>query len=250
MTKAANQYIFGFHAVTAVLKSAPDRILQLQVAKQRKDQRLKKIVALAEKQGVSLQWVNREQLDQWADGNHQGVAAECKPGRAHDEAFLNELLDNLSGDPLLLVLDGVTDPHNFGACLRSAEAAGVQAIIAPKDNSASINATVRKVASGAAELLPYIPVTNLSRTLKALQQRGIWVVGTTSDAEKTLFETDLRGPLAIVMGAEGEGMRRLTREHCDFLASIPMAGEVSSLNVSVAVGVCLFETVRQRAGSA
>jgi len=233
--------------VTTLLKSAPQRILQLYLLQGRRDQRLQKLVALAEKQNVSFQYLNRDKLDELAeDGNHQGVIAECAPGKIHDEGFLFEMLDELESPPLLLVLDGVTDPHNLGACLRTAEAAGVQAVIAPKDNSASVNATVKKVASGAAEMLPYILVTNLSRTLKALQQKGVWIVGTTGDTDQTLYQTDLKGPLAIVMGAEGDGMRRLTKEHCDYLASIPMAGSVSSLNVSVAVGVCLFEAVRQR----
>lgn len=247
MTSKNSEQVYGIHAVQTLLKSAASRIQQLYLLRGRRDQRMTKLVALAEKQGVAYQFLSREQLDDLADGNHQGVVAECSPGEVHDESFLNQLLDDLSEPPLLLILDGVTDPHNLGACLRTAEAAGVQAVIAPKDNSASINPTVRKVASGAAELLPYIPVTNLARTLKSLRERGIWLVGTTGDTDKSIYETDLKGPIGVVMGAEGEGMRRLTRESCDFLASIPMlGGGVSSLNVSVAVGVCLYEAIRQR----
>ncbi len=244
-----SEYVFGIHSVQTLLKSASDRVKQLYVLQGRKDQRVAKLIALAEKQGVSYSFKSRDELDDIEDGNHQGVIAECSAGEVHDEAFLNQLLDKLdeqSVPPLLLILDGVTDPHNLGACLRTAEAAGVHAVIAPKDNSASINSTVRKVASGAAELIPYVPVTNLARSMKALQQRGIWIVGSAGEADKSLYETDLKGAMAIVMGAEGEGMRRLTRESCDYLASIPMIGGVSSLNVSVAVGVCLFEAIRQR----
>jgi 23S rRNA (guanosine2251-2'-O)-methyltransferase len=251
MSQQNTEWVYGIHAVQTLLKSAAGRIQQLYLLQGRRDQRMTKLVALADKQGVAYQYRSREQLDTLVgDGNHQGVVAVCSPGEIHDERFLNQLLDSLTEAPLLLILDGVTDPHNLGACLRTAEAAGVHAVIAPKDNAASINPTVRKVASGAAELLPYIPVTNLARTLKCLKERGIWLVGTTGDADKSLYATDLKGPLGIVMGAEGEGMRRLTREACDFLAYIPMlGGGVSSLNVSVAVGVCLYEAVRQRRGN-
>ncbi|MEX1033306.1 MAG: 23S rRNA (guanosine(2251)-2'-O)-methyltransferase RlmB [Cellvibrionaceae bacterium] len=248
-SKQKTETVYGMHPVQTLLKSAASRIQQLYLLKTRRDQRMTKLIALAEKQGVAYQFSSREQLDKLVDGNHQGVVAECSPGEIYDERFLNQLLDGLSEAPLLLILDGVTDPHNLGACLRTADAVGVHAVIAPKDNAASVNPTVRKVASGAAELLPYIPVTNLARTMKSLQERGIWLVGTTGDTDKSLYDTDLKGPLGIVMGAEGEGMRRLTRESCDFLAHIPMLGGVSSLNVSVAVGVCLYEALRQRMGS-
>jgi len=164
----------------------------------------------------------------------------------HDEAFLNRLLDELDEPPFLLVLDGVTDPHNLGACLRTAAAAGVHAVVAPKDKAAGINATVRKVAAGAAERIPFVPVTNLARTLKSLQSRGLWTVGAAGEAKQSLYQCQLTGSLALVLGAEGSGLRRLTREHCDFLVAIPMASDVESLNVSVAVGVCLYEAVRQR----
>jgi len=244
-----SEIVFGIHSVQTLLKSASDRIQQLYLLQGRKDQRIAQLIELAEKQGVNYTFKSRDDLDSMADGNHQGVIAECSAGEIHDEAFLVSLLDNLdeqSTPPLLLILDGVTDPHNLGACLRTAEAAGVHGVIAPKNNSASINPTVRKVASGAAELIPYIPVTNLARTMKALQQRGIWIVGSAGEADKSLYDMDLKGAMAIVMGAEGDGLRRLTRESCDYLASIPMVGGVSSLNVSVAVGVCLFEALRQR----
>jgi len=168
------------------------------------------------------------------------------PQRGYSEKNLEEELDKIEGTPLLLILDGVTDPHNLGACLRTADAAGVHMVIAPKDNSAPLNAVASKIACGAAEAVPYIQVTNLSRTLKDLQQRGIWITGTAGEATQSVYQADMKGPLALVMGAEGKGMRRLTRQHCDFLINIPMAGEVSSLNVSVATGVCLFEAVRQR----
>lgn len=238
--------IFGLHAVQALLKSSPQRVQELWVLRNRNDQRLQKIMAATQKLSVPITLATRKQLDDKVDGNHQGVIALAKPGKLHDEAYLYELVDGLDKAAFLLVLDGVTDPHNLGACLRTAEAAGVQAVIAPKDNSASLNDTARKVACGAAEVLPYISVTNLSRTLKALQEKGVWIIGTAGEADSGVYQGDLTGPMALVMGAEGKGMRRLTRECCDSLINIPMAGEVSSLNVSVATGVCLFEAVRQR----
>jgi len=241
-----SELIFGIHAVTAVLKSAPQRAQELYCLQGRHDQRLHKVIQQAEKLDLRPVFQNRQTLDALVDGNHQGVIARCSAGDTHDEQFLNKLLDELNEPPLLLVLDGVTDPHNLGACLRTANAAGVHAVIAPKDNAVGINATVSKVASGAAEVIPFIPVTNLVRCLKALQQRGIWLTGTAEDGEQLLYAAKLVGPLAIVMGAEGKGLRKLTRDTCDFLIRIPMQGEVSSLNVSVAAGVCLFEALRQR----
>ncbi len=180
------------------------------------------------------------------EANHQGVIAWRKPRQNVTEKHLPEILDNLTGTALILILDGITDPHNLGACLRTADAAGAQLVLAPKDQSAPLNATVAKVACGAAEVVPYIQVTNLARTMKELQERGIWIIGTAGEAKQDIYQQDLTGPVALVMGAEGSGMRRLTREKCDFLANIPMAGEVSSVNVSVATGICLFEAVRQR----
>ena len=238
--------VFGLHSVQALLKSAPHRVNEVLVLQGRSDQRVQKVLQLAQKADIKTRQVPRKELDKLVDGNHQGVVAYCFPGELHDEKFLYSLLDKLDVPPLLLVLDGVTDPHNLGACLRTADAAGVHAVIAPKDNSASLTATARKVACGAAEVLPYIPVTNLARCLKKLQELGVWLTGTAGEAEQSIFQADLRGPMALVMGAEGSGMRRLTRESCDALVNIPMAGEVSSLNVSVATGVCLYEAVRQR----
>lgn len=242
-------HIYGLHAVQALIKSAPQRIRKLALLSGRDDQKLQKIVAFAEREGIAVERWTRAKLDKLVDGeNHQGVVAECECGELHDEAFLFRLLAGLSEPAFLLVLDGVTDPHNLGACLRSAEAAGVHAVIVPKDNSASLTGVARKVACGAAEVLPLVPVTNLARCLKKLQEAGIWLQGAAGEAAVELYQADLRGPLAVVMGAEGEGLRRLTRECCDGLISIPMAGTVSSLNVSVATGICLFEAVRQRRG--
>jgi len=239
---------FGLHSVQALLKSAPQRVNEVLVLEGRQDQRVQKVLASASKQDIKVRTVKKKELEKLAgEGSHQGVAAYTFPGELHDEGFLMNLIEGLTEAPFLLVLDGVTDPHNLGACLRSAEAAGVHAVIAPKDNSASLTAIARKVACGAAETLPYVPVTNLARTLKKLQELGVWIIGTAGEAEGTVYQGELKGPLALVMGAEEKGMRRLTREGCDGLIKIPMAGEVSSLNVSVATGVCLFEAVRQRA---
>jgi len=238
--------VYGLHSVLALLKSSPESVVELRVLKDRQDKRLQQIVSLAEQNQIATQFQSRNTLDKLVDGNHQGAVAFARPGQSYSEHHLDDLLADNSHAPLILVLDGVTDPHNLGACLRSAEAAGVTAVIAPKDNSAGLNAAARKTASGAAEIIPYILVTNLSRTLKNLQERGIWVFGAAGEAEKALYEFDLSGPIAIVMGAEGKGLRRLTRETCDYLAKLPMAGTVSSLNVSVATGIFLFEAVRQR----
>lgn len=245
-TNVASEWLFGIHSVQAVLKTSGSKIQELRVQKGRDDQRLKKILNLAEQQSIPVTWVLRSDLDALADGRHQGVAALCQGAGVQDENYLFELLQNLEQPPFLLVLDGVTDPHNLGACMRSADAAGVHAIIVPKDNSVGITPTVQKVACGAAETVPLVVVTNLSRTLKQLQEQGIWNIGTAGEAEQLIYDTDLTGPVALVMGAEEKGMRRLTRQHCDLLIKLPMGGAVSSLNVSVATGVCLFEAVRQR----
>ncbi len=239
--------IFGLHAVTSLLNRNPGRVRRLLVQQGRRDERLQTLLDKAEAHRIKVIELAKAELEQRAGGGrHQGVIAECEPIKALSEKALDVLLDNAGSAPLVLVLDGVTDPHNLGACLRTADAAGVAVVIAPKDKSAPLNATVAKVACGAAEVVPYIQVTNLARTLQSLQQRGIWITGTAGEAEASVYETDLTGPCALVMGAEGKGMRRLTRENCDQLINIPMAGEVSSLNVSVATGVCLFEVVRQR----
>jgi 23S rRNA (guanosine2251-2'-O)-methyltransferase len=240
------EMVFGIHAVTTLLSRDPERVKKLFVVQGRLDQKIESILDLAAGQGISVERVNKNRLDDRVQGVHQGVVAEVKPMPQLGDKELENLLDQISGTPLLLVLDGVTDPHNLGACLRTADAAGVHAVIAPRDKSAPLNATASKVACGAAEAIPYIQVTNLSRTLTQLQERGIWIVGTAGEADATIYQSDLKGPLALVMGAEGKGMRRLTRENCDLLINIPMAGEVSSLNVSVATGVTLFEIVRQR----
>lgn len=238
--------VYGVHAVEALLRHHPKRVKQLWVAQGRDDPRIQGVLALASAARLAVSTVERRELDEWAEGVHQGVMAEVTPSQVWGENMLDELLERNAGTPLLLVLDGVTDPHNLGACLRTADAAGATAVIVPKDKSATLNATVRKVACGAAEVMPLVAVTNLSRTLEKLQKKGLWVVGTAGEAEQELYQQDLRGPTVLVMGAEGKGMRRLTREHCDFLVRLPMAGSVSSLNVSVATGVCLFEAVRQR----
>lgn len=242
----SEEIIYGIHAVTALLERDPVRFKEVYVLKGREDRRLTPVIHELEAQGILVQVANRQWLDSQTEGAvHQGIIAKVKPGRQYQEQDLPDLLAKVD-TPFLLVLDGVTDPHNLGACLRSADAAGVHAVIVPKDRSAQLNATAKKVACGAAESVPLIKVTNLARTLRFLQEENIWIVGTAGEADHTLYQSKLTGPMALVMGAEGEGMRRLTREHCDELLSIPMAGTVSSLNVSVATGVCLFEAMRQR----
>ncbi|NOI77760.1 23S rRNA (guanosine(2251)-2'-O)-methyltransferase RlmB [Vibrio coralliilyticus] len=242
----SNEFIYGIHAVKAVLAKEPERFVEAFVLKGRQDERLMPILNELQMCGVSIQQMTRKTLDDKARGaNHQGIMAKVKPAKQLNENDLDDILAQHSA-PLLLVLDGVTDPHNLGACLRNADAAGVAAVIVPKDKSANITATVSKVACGAAETVPLVRVTNLARTMRALQEQGIWFVGTAGEATHDIYQAKLTGPLAIVMGAEGDGMRRLTRETCDDLIKIPMAGSVSSLNVSVASGVCLFEAVRQR----
>lgn len=243
-----SEIAYGIHAVDVLLRRSPERIISLSVQSDRNDKRVQGLLSLAQNQGVSVTRVPKADLDAAVSERHQGVIALIKPRQ--DEAGVKErdLADFLNGIdcPLVLVLDGVTDPHNLGACLRSADAAGVAAVIVPKDNSAELNAVARKVASGAAEVIPLIRVTNLARTLRSLKEVGIWIVGTTGSADTLVFDQDLSIPTALVMGAEGPGMRRLTTEACDFLVKLPMAGDVSSLNVSVATGICLFEAVRQR----
>jgi 23S rRNA (guanosine2251-2'-O)-methyltransferase len=237
--------VFGFHAVLARLRADAQSVVELYLDENRRDARAKDLALVAEKAGVKLMRVPTKRLDGfYGGGRHQGVVAMVfdKPARES----LEDLLDSLEAPPLLLVLDGVTDPHNLGACLRVADAAGAHAVIAPKDRAAGIGATVSKVASGAAESVPYYMVTNLARTLDDLKERNIWIVGADEEAEKTLYESELPDAIAWVLGAEGEGMRRLTRERCDLLARIPMSGSVASLNVSVASGVCLFESRRRR----
>ncbi|WP_185922663.1 23S rRNA (guanosine(2251)-2'-O)-methyltransferase RlmB [Hafnia paralvei] len=242
-----SEMIYGIHAVQALLERDPQRFLEVFVMKGREDRRLMPLIAELEKMGIVIQVANRQWLDEKVEGAvHQGIIARVREGRQYQENDLPALLENLDKPPFLLILDGVTDPHNLGACLRSADAAGVHAVIVPRDRSAQLNATAKKVACGAAETVPLIRVTNLARTMRFLQEQNIWIVGTAGEADHNLYQSKMTGPMALVMGAEGDGMRRLTREHCDELISIPMAGSVSSLNVSVATGICLFEAVRQR----
>ncbi|EEX38163.1 23S rRNA (guanosine(2251)-2'-O)-methyltransferase RlmB [Vibrio metschnikovii] len=242
----SNELIYGIHSVNAVMQREPARIIEVYVLKGRQDDRLLPVLNELQRLGLSIQEMGRKALDDKAQGaNHQGLIAKVKPAKALNEHDLDAILSQHE-QPLLLVLDGVTDPHNLGACLRNADAAGVAAVIVPKDRSAPMTATVSKVACGAAETVPLVRVTNLARTMRALQEQGVWFVGTAGEATHDLYHSKLTGPLAIVMGAEGDGMRRLTRDTCDDLIKIPMAGSVSSLNVSVATGICLFEAVRQR----
>jgi 23S rRNA (guanosine2251-2'-O)-methyltransferase len=239
--------VVGWHAVLAVLKQAPERVLSIRLDRARKGPRSKQLLDAARTAGVAVEMTTGEALDREAGhANHQGVLAQCRAAAERTEGELPGFLAGLPAPALLLVLDGVQDPHNLGACLRSADGAGVQAVILPKDNAAPITPVVRKVASGAAEALPVFQVTNLARALDELKEAGVWLVGAAGEAEQTVYDVDLRGPVALVLGAEGAGLRRLTREKCDHLARIPMAGTVESLNVSVAAGIFLFEAVRQR----
>jgi 23S rRNA (guanosine2251-2'-O)-methyltransferase len=245
---SAPKVLFGFHAVGVRLKTAPQSILEIYFEPTRRDARMRQFIERAKEAGVKLIDGDSLRLAKLCGNHgHQGVVARVQAiEQAHS---LDDLLEQLEADgktPLLLVLDGVTDPHNLGACLRVADGAGAHAVIAPKDHAVGVNATVAKVASGAAETVPYFMVTNLARTLNELKERNIWVVGTSDDAPKTLYEASLKGPTALVLGAEGPGMRQLTRKTCDELVSIPMRGAVESLNVSVASGVCLYEAARQR----
>lgn len=237
--------VFGIHAVEAFLQRAPQDVLELFVMKDRDDKRMQPIIQLARQNGVSVQFCNRRTLDDMVSGQHQGVVAKARLQSSGTEADLAAIVA-AKDKPFILILDGVTDPHNLGAILRSADAAGVHAVVAPKDRSVKLTSVVRKVACGAAESVPFITVTNLARTLRELQDAGVWIVGTAGETETLVYDADLKGPLALVLGAEGEGLRRLTRETCDSLVKIPMFGTVSSLNVSVAAGICLFEAVRQR----
>jgi 23S rRNA (guanosine2251-2'-O)-methyltransferase len=237
--------VFGFHAVLARLRADPASVLEIYLDQDRGDARARDLAAAAERAGVRLMRVPTRRLDGfYGGGRHQGVVARVEVKKVADS--LDELLEGIQGPPLLLVLDGVTDPHNLGACLRVANAAGAHAVIAPRDRAAGITPAVSKVASGAAEATPYLMVTNLARTLDELKERNIWIVGADERGEKTLYEADLPRAIAWVLGAEGEGMRRLTRESCDLLVRIPMRGEVESLNVSVAAGIVLFESLRRR----
>lgn len=239
--------VFGFHAVTVLLRQRPEAVLELHAGAERTDGRMRDLLKLAEQKKVRVMAATGERLDGLTGhARHQGVAARVTEVKR--SSSLDDTLDAVVGPPLVLVLDGIQDPHNLGACLRVADAAGVSAVVAPKDRAVGLNATAAKVASGAAETVPYFPVTNLARTLRELKERNIWIVGTDEEAKDDLFTADFPDAVAWVLGAEGEGMRRLTREHCDFLVRIPMQGVVESLNVSVAAGIVLFESVRRRLG--
>lgn len=241
----SNKLLFGFHAVTVRLKTAPKSVLEIHLDTRRRDQRMRQFIERAQAASVRLVDSDDDRLQKMCGTHrHQGVVArvEAMP-MSHS---LDDTLDAVNGDPLLLVLDGITDPHNLGACLRVADGAGAHAVIAPKDHAVGVNATVAKVASGAADTVPYFMVTNLARCLNELKERNIRIVGTSDDATQSLFDADLRGPLALVLGAEGAGMRQLTRKTCDGLVHLPMHGAVESLNVSVASGICLYEALRQR----
>lgn len=252
------QYVYGIHAVDGLLRRGGAGVQRL-LLQQGRDNRRGALARLAREQGVPVVWETRAALDALVEGRHQGAVAEVSEAAGGDDAAPDrvwreeELLAALASGAapaLILVLDEVTDPHNLGACLRSADGAGVDAVIVPRDGSASITPVVRKVACGAAETVPFVRVTNLARTLDALKDRGVWLYGADGEAESALYDHDLTGPVALVLGGEGRGLRRLTRERCDVLVKLPMAGSVSSLNVSVATGICLYEVVRQRAGRA
>lgn len=249
MADSNRTFVYGLHAVTSVLERAPERVLELWMAQPRDDVRTRELRQRAQNAGIRVQSVGSETLSKLVgEVAHQGAVAAVRPLKAWDEHDLMGALGQVTGELLLLILDGVTDPHNLGACLRTAAAAGAHAVLIPKDRSAAVDGVARKVAAGAAEIMPVARVTNLARTMDMLKERGIWVVGTDSEALPTLYGADLQRPLALVLGAEGTGMRRLTRERCDFLVRIPMQGHVESLNVSVAAGIALFEAQRQRSG--
>lgn len=239
--------IFGIHAVHTALKQDPENVVSVMLDRKRQDKRVQPIRELAKQLGISVEEVDSRSLDQKAgrDQQHQGVMAWYQPAEALNENDLFEMLDAVDA-PFLLILDGVTDPHNLGACLRTADAAGVNAVVVPKDKAVGLTPTVRKVACGAAETVPFVQVTNLARCLEQLKEQGVWLMGTSDKATSTVFQANLTGPLGLVMGAEGKGMRALTEKHCDVLLSIPMKGQVESLNVSVATGIFLYEAVRQR----
>jgi 23S rRNA (guanosine2251-2'-O)-methyltransferase len=239
--------VYGLHAVSIFLQKKTALVSSLSLLDHNDNKRVTELKRLALKHNIAVHTLTKHALDQLAGQvKHQGVVLQVETSALQGDNALLSLLENLTESPFLLILDGVQDPHNFGACLRSADAAGVHAVIIPKNNAVGITPVVRKVASGAAEAVPIFQVTNLARTMKALKERNIWLVGAAGEASDSIYQTDLTGGLAIIAGAEGSGLRRLTKEHCDFLVNIPMRGVVSSLNVSVATGVLLFEAVRQR----
>lgn len=243
-------YVFGLHSVRQVLTNDVSRVIEVWAQQNRQDEKLLSLLTLIQQQGLAVQYVPKKTLDKLANlGHHQGIVIRCHIGKEKNSVDLDDLLAQLTEMPFLLVLDGVQDPHNLGACLRTADAVGVHAVIIPKHRACGLTPTVEKVASGAADNVPLIQVTNLANTLQQLQTQGIWVLGAAEEAEQTIFTADFNRPLALVLGAEGKGLRHLTKNYCDALVRIPMFGKVESLNVSVATGVCLYEAVRQRAGT-
>lgn len=247
MANSKYEQIYGFHAVQQVLTTDISRVYELWVQESRHDAKLQTILTLAQQQGIAIHTVPKKTLDKLTQvANHQGIVIRCRTHLLATPPTLEGYLATLTTPPFLLVLDEVQDPHNLGACLRTADAAGIQAVVVPKNRACGLSSTVRKVASGAADSVPLILVTNLATTLRWLQEQGVWLVGADSHSQVSLFETRLTGPLALVLGSEGTGLRRLTREICDVLVHIPMLGTVASLNVSVAAGICLYEAVRQR----
>jgi 23S rRNA (guanosine2251-2'-O)-methyltransferase len=243
-----SKVLTGFHAVTSRLRQKPDTVSEIYMDVERADARAKELRKLAERLDVRVISVDAKRLDGMAGGvRHQGVVAQASALEV--PKFIEDVLESIAEPPLLLILDGVQDPHNLGACLRVADGAGAHAVIAPKDRSVGLTTAAIKVASGAAESVPYIVVTNLARTMRDLKDRGIWLVGADDSAPESLYKAKLDGAMGMVLGAEGEGLRRLTKESCDLLVSIPMMGSVSSLNVSVASGVCLYEARRRRLGA-
>jgi 23S rRNA (guanosine2251-2'-O)-methyltransferase len=238
--------VIGFHAAESVLEHSPEKIINAWIDNRRGDKRLTAITEKLSALGIKIHTAGKSRLDALVEGSHQGIVLELVSSGELGEHDLRDVLKHSAGLPFLLVLDHIQDPHNLGACLRTADAAGVQGIVLTKDQSVGLTPTVAKIASGATETLPIYRVTNLARTLDWLKESGIWVIGAAGEAERPVYEVDLAVPLAIVVGAEGRGLRRLTREHCDTLVRIPMAGQVESLNLSVATGILLFEAVRQR----
>jgi 23S rRNA (guanosine2251-2'-O)-methyltransferase len=239
--------VYGVHAVRWLLKQHPERVRRLWLQSSRDDARTSEIAGLARAAGISVQRVDGRKLDEWTDaGSHQGVVADAEPSRSWSEEDLYTHLDALTVPALVLLLDGVQDPHNLGACLRTADACGAHGVIIPRDRAAGLTAVARKVAAGAAETVPVVAVTNLARSMRALKERNIWLIGADAQAEREVFQADLKGAVGLVLGSEGEGMRRLTRESCDVIVRLPQLGAVESLNVSVAAGMLLYEAVRQR----
>ena len=243
------ELIYGIHVVLQFLQHHPEDILEILITETRRDEKIKTIMLAAKEQGIALISLSTKQMDkQLNNATHQGVAARVRVKEYLTEQDLVTLIEHSKTPPLFLVLDGIQDPHNLGACLRTADAVNLTAVIIPKDRQTSVTAVVRKVASGAAETVNIVQVTNLSRCLEQLKKLGVWIIGTAGEATKSLYEVDFRMPIALVLGAEGTGLRRLTKEHCDILMRIPMLGNIESLNVSVAAAVCLYEALRQRLG--